>query len=367
MQQMLGWGMKKNLNNSKTYFFVDKPLFGLDIGHDMLRVIQFDTNSRVPRLIGYGDIKFDPSAISEGVITKPEVIAEAASKLFNSGLVGDISTNRVAVSLPASKAFTHALKLPKMKLKDVEEAVLTEAEQYIPTNIDALYIDYTTLHEDSDNQEILIVAFPRNIVDSYLILTRMLGLEAVLMDTTIGASARLFGLDKRSENPAVLIDFGTSSTDITIYNHGLVVTGTVPYGGDDITKTIAATLKISAKEALTMKSNLGLTISDVQKQVTESISPTLELIIKEIKRTIRYYEQRYTDQPALKQVIIMGGGANMPGLADYLTSSLRLAVRTIALENHIDFDHLHPFYKADRMSYVTASGLALTKPIEALK
>ncbi|HEY4963066.1 MAG TPA: pilus assembly protein PilM, partial [Candidatus Saccharimonadales bacterium] len=276
------------------------------------------------------------------------------------------STNRVAVSLPASKAFTHALKLPKMKLKDIEEAVLTEAEQYIPANPEELYIDYTTLNEDADNIEVLIVAFPRSIVDSYLILTRMLGLEAVLMDTTIGASARLFGLDKRSEAPAVLIDFGANSTDITIYNHGLVVTGTVPYGGDDITKTISSTLKISNQEALTMKSNLGLTVSDVQKQVTDSISPTLELIMKEIKRTIRYYEQRYPDQPALKQVIIMGGGANMPGLADFLTSSLRLAVRTIALENHIDFDHLHPFYKADRMSYVTASGLALTKPEEVL-
>ncbi|HEY4963145.1 MAG TPA: hypothetical protein VIH90_00425, partial [Candidatus Saccharimonadales bacterium] len=91
--------MNKNLNNPKTYFFVDKPLFGLDIGHDMLRVIQFDLEQKVPRLIGYGDIKFDSSAITNGVITKPEIVAEAASKLFKSGLIGDISTNRVAVSL----------------------------------------------------------------------------------------------------------------------------------------------------------------------------------------------------------------------------------------------------------------------------
>lgn len=363
---MLGWGMKKNLNNQITYFFVDKPLFGLDIGHDTLRVIQFDVEQKVPRLVGYGEIKFDPKAIENGEITKPELIAEAANKLFKNGLKGDISTNRVAVSLPASKAFTHALKLPKMKQKDVQEAVLTEADQYIPANPEDLYIDYTTLREDGDNLEVLIVAFPKKIVDSYLILMSMLGLETVLMDTTIGASARVFGLDKRSDSPAVLIDFGANSTDITIYNNGLVVTGTVPYGGDDITKTISQTLKITNQEAVTMKSNLGLTVSDVQKQVTEAISPTLELIMKEIRRTIRYYEQRYTDQPPLKQVIIMGGGANMPGLADYLTLHLRLAVRNISLENHVNFDQVHPFYKADRMSYVTASGLALANPSEAI-
>lgn len=351
---------RQDLNN---LFYEDKPLFGLDVGHDMIRVIQFDMQHKVPKLVGYGTIGFDPSAIVNGVIVDPEIIAKSAYKLFSKELIGDISTKRVAVSLPAAKAFTNALQLPKMHPKDIEEAIKTESQQYLPTdNTEELYMDYTKLRENEDGIEVFVVAIPKKIVDSHLTLTKMLGLETVLMDTAIGASARLFTYDAQSDVPAVLVDFGANSTDITVYNHGLVVTGTVGLGGDDITTLISRILKVTEKEATMLKSNYGLSFSEVQKKITLAIEPSLELILKEIRRTIRYYEQRYPKDPPIGQVIIMGGGANMPGLNDYLTAKLRLAVRTISLESHIDFAHLHPFYSADRMSFVTAAGLALTKP-----
>jgi type IV pilus assembly protein PilM len=189
-----------------------------------------------------------------------------------------------------------------------------------------------------------------------------MGLEAVLFDTAIGASAQLYALDKQSGLPSVLVDFGANSTDITVFNHGLVVTGTVPYGGDDVTISIAKSLRVTPHEAVMLKSKYGLSKSAVQKQVTAAIAPALEELIKEIRRTIRYYEQRYPKAPPIGQVVTMGGGANMPGLADYLTEKLRLPARTFDPASHIDFGHLRPFYNADRMSYVTAAGLAVTDP-----
>lgn len=352
------------MKSTKTYFFEDKPLFGLDVGHDMLRVVQFDLGHKTPKLKGYGSVVFDRSALEEGVIVKPELIAKAAVNLFKKELIGDISTKRVAISVPAARALTRAVRLPKMSAKDMEEAVRTQAEQYIATSIDNVYFDYTTIREDKEDTEVFIVAIPKKIVDSYLVLTRMLGLDAVLFDTAIGASARLFAHDKQSDIPSVLVDFGAESTDITIFNHGLVVTGTVAFGGDDITTIIAKGLHITPHEAVMLKSKYGLSKSVVQKQVMATMSPSLELLIKEIRRTIRYYEQRYDSEPPIGQVVTMGGGANMPGLADYLTDQLRLPARTFDPVSHIDFGHLHPFYRADRMTYVTAAGLAITNPTE---
>lgn len=353
-----------SVKSTKTYFFEDKPLFGLDVGHDMLRVVQFDLGHKTPKLKGYGSVVFDRSALEEGVIVKPELIAKAAVNLFKKELIGDISTKRVAISVPAARALTRAVRLPKMSAKDMEEAVRTQAEQYIATSIDNVYFDYTTIREDKEDTEVFIVAIPKKIVDSYLVLTRMLGLDAVLFDTAIGASARLFAHDKQSDIPSVLVDFGAESTDITIFNHGLVVTGTVAFGGDDITTIIAKGLHITPHEAVMLKSKYGLSKSVVQKQVMATMSPSLELLIKEIRRTIRYYEQRYDSEPPIGQVVTMGGGANMPGLADYLTDQLRLPARTFDPVSHIDFGHLHPFYRADRMTYVTAAGLAITNPTE---
>ena len=352
------------MKSTKTYFFEDKPLFGLDIGHDMIRVVQFDTGHKVPRLKGYGSVAFDPSAIDDGVIVKPEAIAKVAMNLFKKELVGDISTNRVAVSVPAARALTRAVQLPKMSTKDMDEAVRTQAEQYIATSIDNVYFDYTIIREDKEGVEVFIVAMPKKIVDSYLVLTRMMGLETVLCDTAIGASARLFAHDKQSDVPSVLVDFGAESTDITVFNHGLVVTGTVAFGGDDVTTTIAKGLHVTPREAVMLKSKYGLSKSVVQKQVMSVMGSSLEVLIKEIRRTVRYYEQHYDKEAPIGQIVTMGGGANMPGLADYLTEQLRIPARTFDPAAHIDFGHLRPFYNADRMTYVTAAGLAITNPAE---
>ena len=333
----------------------------------MLRVVQFDVGHKTPKLKGYGSVAFDPTSVEDGVIVKPEQIAKCAVNLFHKELTGDISTNRVAVSLPAARALTRAVQLPKMSSKDIGDAVQAEAAQYMPINTDDLYIDYTTIREDEDGIEVFVVAMPKKIVDSHLTLMRMMGLEAVLFDTAIGASAQLFALDKQSGLPSVLVDFGANSTDITVFNHGLVVTGTVPYGGDDVTISIAKSLRVTPHEAVMLKSKYGLSKSAVQKQVTAAIAPALEELIKEIRRTIRYYEQRYPKAPPIGQVVTMGGGANMPGLADYLTEKLRLPARTFDPASHIDFGHLRPFYNADRMSYVTAAGLAVTDPTRIFK
>ena len=353
--------MKKS---SERYFFEDKPLFGLDIGRNTLRVMQLDLDHKKPRLKGYGSVAFDPAAIVNGVIVKPDLIAKVAHHLFSKGLIGDVSTKRVAVSLPANHAFTRAVRLPKIGPEDIAEAVQTEAEQYIPGHAENLYLDYVTLREDAEGVEVFIVAMPKEIIDSYLVLTRMLGLEAVLFDTTIGASARLFSIDPQSSVPSLLIDFGTDSTDITVFNRGLVVMGTVAFGGNHITTAISRRLNITPNEALVLKSRFGLANSPAQRQVEAAVEPSLDMLKKEIRRVIRYYEQRYDKEPPIGQIVTMGGGANMPGLSEYLTDHLRLPTRAFDPAPYIEFGHLRHFYNADRASFVTAAGLALAKPSE---
>src|SRR5436305_2040388 len=90
----------------------DKPLFGLDIGHGSLKVMQLDdlpdrvTDHRHrPKIIGYGFTTFDKAAQEDGVVHKPEVIAKAALDLFKNHLIGDITTRRAAIAIPAYRTF----------------------------------------------------------------------------------------------------------------------------------------------------------------------------------------------------------------------------------------------------------------------
>lgn len=220
-------------------FYKDKPLFGFDIGTSSIKVMQIDVVGRQRHISGYGVTNYDKTAIKDGVIEKPELLAKATKELFEHGMIGEITTRRAAMSIPVARTYNRVMNLPAMGHKDLEEAVRLEAEQYIPVPIDELYIDYNVTSETKEGYELLAVASPKRIVDSYLTLADLLGLEVALMETTIGASSRLVAHAEKSDVPTILIDFGSVSVDITIYDKQLIVTGTVAGGGDTFTELIA--------------------------------------------------------------------------------------------------------------------------------
>lgn len=350
----------------QTYFYHDKPVFGLDIGHGSIKVMQVEAGKKKKHsVIGYGVASFDPGAIKDGIITDIEAIAKPTQAMFDNHIVGDITTRRVAVAIPSTKTFTQSLQLPKMARKDLKQAVMSEIEQYIPTQVDELYVDYDVVRETPDGFGLQVVAAPRVMIDSYLALMRVLGLETTAVETTIDSSSRLFVQAEQSSVPTILIDFGSVSSDITIYDQGVLTTGTVPGGGDSFTNLIADKLKVSHQEAHIIKTRYGLGVSKKQAEITETLAPIIDQLGKEIRRMIRYYEERSTDQRKINQIVTMGGGANMPGLSEYLTNSLRLATRMCDPWQNMSFNGLQTPNNAEKTTYITATGLAMMSPEKA--
>ena len=74
---------------------------------------------------------------------------------------------------------------------------------------------------------------------------------------------------------------------------------------------------------------------------------------------MRYYEERYGADRAIGQIITLGGGANMPGLSEYMTEALRLPVRHSNPWQYFDYKGLQPPSDADKPMYATVAGLSL--------
>ncbi len=355
-------------------FFHDKPLFGLEIGHGSMKVMQVTTGpaaatgkQSTPCLVGYGFTNFDTASQKDGVIVQPEIVAKAAQELFRHNLIGEITTRRVAIAIPAYRTFTRSLRLPKLKAKELDEAVQLEAEQYIPLPLEELYLDYEIIGQVGDSLELFVVATPRNIVDSYLDLAQMLGLETVLIEPTLGSLGRLFSLDSHSGIPAILINLGSVSSDISIFDRQILITGTVQGGGEDFTRSIKDKLDISLQEAALIKTRYGLGVSKKQTEIQQALAPILQEIIKEIRRMIRYYNERYGNKRSIEQLITLGGGANMPGLDEYLTESLHLAARHSDPWQYLGYQGIAPPVNSDRPMYSTAAGLSLIQPKEVFR
>lgn len=355
----------KSMENTKTYFYKDKPIFGLDIGFNSVKVMQSRPHGKHRQVLGYGVGGFDSSAIKDSVILKHELIASAIHDVFEKHLIGTISTKRVALSIPASRTYTRTMNLPLISDSELPEAVRLEAEQYIPVPLDDLYFDYQVIERSEKGIELLAVATPKKIVDSHMELAAILGLEPIAFDASIEAAGRLFHIQgEANEIPAVLVDFGSVSADLTIYDNTSIVTGTIPCGGDMFTDLIAKKLSVNKQEAHLIKSKYGIGKSKKQSELLDVIGPELNKLVREVKRMIRYYEERSGSTKKIGQVVTMGGGANMPGVSDYLTSSLRLPVRMCDPWRNFMLNKLQPPSNVEKSLYMTVAGLSLMEPKE---
>ncbi len=346
-------------------FYRDEPLFGFDIGYNSIKLMQIDRTSKSDRVVGYGFTTFEPKAIKNGVVVDPELVAKEVYDLITRHIVGSIDTRRVAAAVPVSKTFNRILTLPQMDRNDLDEAVRLEAEQYIPVGLDELYINYELTDSlKKDSMEVLVVAVPKSIVDSYMALFELLGLEVAMLETSISSSTRLVMHAEQTDLPTLIIDFGSISTDLSIFDTTLRVTGTIDEGGDGMTKSIAKDLNVTARQAQTIKSKHGLSVGKRQSQIRRSLEPSLDKMVGEVKRMVRFYQDRSDEKRKLEQVIILGGGANMPGLSDYLTDKIRIPTRTADPWINLDFGNLQPPHQMEKTVYATAAGLGLIKPKE---
>ncbi len=355
--------------NTQKLFYKDKPLFGLDIGANSIKVMQVSREGKHIGVNGYGVIRFPEVATVAGVITDYEGLAKAMLELFDRHINGKITTRRVAATIPASNAYSRVMSLPaNLSRKELDEAVRFEAEQYIPLPIDDLYIDYSIGATSEENREVLVVAVPKRIIDSYMRFFELVGLELCAIETTISAASRLIAeTDSSASTPSILIDLGSVSVDLSIYDKILVVNGTVPGGGDNFREQIKDRLNVTSAEADTIKMKYGLGISKKQSEIREALGGQLDSLTKEIRRVVRYYEERTEGKSKIGQIITMGGGANMPGLTDYLTDSLRLPTRMCSFWSTFNLHKLEAPSEGERSAYVSVAGASLIQPKDVWK
>jgi type IV pilus assembly protein PilM len=341
--------------------YIDKPVFGLDIGRSTLKIMQIEAGAKKPIVCGYGSASFDPSVIANGVVVNPEVLVKTIHTLYTTSMIGTLHTKRVAMSLPNEYSFSRILSLPPMSVDDLKVAVLSEAERSIPVKLDDLYFDYKVLALASDgNQEIQLVATPRKIVDSFISVIEALGLELAAIETNIGAVTRMVTQAEGNDVVSLIVDLGSTAADLSIYDGSAVrITGTADCGSEDFTTLIAKALSVTTTQAHTIKTRYGLEPSKKQKEILEAIEPELQKLILEIKKMIRYYSERSDESAHVGQIIVLGGGANLPGLSTYLTDQVRIPTRLCDAWQNLSFGTLQPPNQLETTMYTTAGGLSL--------
>jgi type IV pilus assembly protein PilM len=340
--------------------YKERPLFGFDLGSNTAKVVQLRPGGKTYEVLGYGFAEYPSEALVEGIVVDPEEVAKALKPLIKQAKIGHIEATRVAISLPTAKVFTRMLQLPPMSDADLDQAIRLEAEQYVPVPITDLYIDYEITEREGDKLNVLMVAAPRAIVDSYLKLFDILGLEVMFVESSLSAVTRALVWEQAFDTPTMVADIGSHSIDLTIVDHTIRLTDTIAMGGDDLTTTLMKELKLSHEQATEIKYKFGIGPSAIQPKVVPVLTPLVRHMVDEIKRVLKYYADKQGDKQApVGAMVLAGGSASMPGLVDYLKAELGIEIRVGDPWKNLKIGHLAAVTAHEAPMYTTAIGLAL--------
>jgi type IV pilus assembly protein PilM len=347
--------------------YTDKPIFGLDISHTGIKVMAVDAKKLTVQ--GYGSIDLEPLRVKEALeITGKTYLTDNIKDLLETKLIGTIASRRVAIAVPTARSFSRTFTLPSSTEKNLHDAVMLEVEQYIPIPSENLYIDYEIIERNKKEFTVLMSAMTKVIIDNVVASVEAAGLQPVLIEPGICSVARVLTATEQGDLPTVIVDIGPASTDIAILDKGSIrVTGGIAVGGNTFTLDIAKKMNVALENAHQLKVLNGLNAGPRQQKLTTALEPSLQRILAEVRRVIRYYDERISKDRKLEQLLIVGGGSNLPGIGEYFTNALVMAARVASPWQKLDFAKIQEPPKQLRPRYITVAGAASIPPRSILK
>ncbi len=334
---------------------------GLDIGSHAIKVCQLKKMSSGYSIVTLGSAVLPEGAVDDGTLNEPEIVGNAISKLFDNL---KIKNRKVGFSISGYSVIVKKVNLAVMDDDKLEEHIMAEAEQYIPFDIEDVYLDFQdlkTAQSDTDRTDVMLVAAKKEIVDDYLEMLQGLNLNPVIVDVDGFALENTYEYNYQDQENIALVDIGASKMNINILAQGIsVVARDIIVGSRQLTEQIQNVFDVDFEEAECIK--LGSIPADDRKQEVENIfSTTCTQWVLEIKKAIDLYHSNHPDQP-LKKLVLSGGGAKVAGLSDFLTRETNLEVELFNPFMKMDFNHKKidtNYLKSIGPEMAIATGIAL--------
>lgn len=322
---------------------------GLEIGSANLKLVELSGNP--PVLRGLAIRPTPPGVIQEGSIVEPGALANELRDMM-----AELRTRKRYVVTAASNlaVITRTLQVPKMPIKQMEEAVRWEAERYIPFPIDEVVLDYSPLDSgegipDGEQMDVVVGAARQETIASLVEALKAANLEPLVIDVkpfaglrTLGS--RLHGTDR--EPITLFLEIGAESSALVLTRgERLLLNRVINLSGKDFTGAISRAFNLDLMAAEDAKKNYGLATIPTEDEdllldfdaererfnparMYDAIRPVLVELTTELRRSLEFFRVQVGDL-GVDQGFVSGGGSKLrslvPLLADTLGIPLELA------------------------------------------
>ena len=270
-----------------------KPILGLDIGYQTLKVMQLNGDGPGATLRGVAEIAIPPKSLNKDGIKDKKIIADAIVSAMRNAKPHPITARVVSSALPESLVFTKSIDLPSMSHEEINKNISYQAGEFFPIPPNETYMDWHVVGSlpGKNTVDVLVVAAPKVIIDSLAETIKLADLELTSLETKPMADVRAL-IGPKDPGPYLLLDIGAKNSSLTCYDQGMLkLTSTVSTGGDDF---------------------------------AADFSPNIKSLATEITHLVKYYQNRIGQATIFEKIILAGGGANTKDIEKSLESATRI-------------------------------------------
>lgn len=348
--------------------YIRLPVVGIDISEGSLKYLAFRKQHMLASA-AYGRLALPEGFIEQGTITHPVELGRHIAEWHRKER-DRLRTRFVVASLPEERSFLRVLQLPKVGVGEIEGAIRWELESNIPVPTDELVYDYAVIPPLADHlthYDVVVIAFPRSIVETYVRVLTTAGFFPVALMLESQALLRCMQHRIGERDTKIIVDFGRNRTSFLILSgHAIVFTSTIPFGGHELEEAIAREFSVTPAEAEAIKKRHGMRRIAFDGKLFDALVPKVGILADELRRVIGYYgahaEHRHGASSSVSAVFLSGGEANLDGLDTYLAVNLRLPVRRLdpfASFGNAVASGIPPVTRRESLTFAVAIGLAM--------
>jgi type IV pilus assembly protein PilM len=347
--------------------------WGIEIGQYAVKAIQLE---RVGEEVRVRDFAVIPHI---QVLTDPELSADgdqgaaAKSAAILEMSLAALATQKqllgqkivVNYNWMQNRGFARFAKLPAVSPKEIPNLVRYEVDQQIPFPVDDIEWGFHAFQSpESPEVEVGLFAVQKEPLAEFLALVgEKLGVEPTAVTLAPIALYNAFAFDRRipdRNEPFVLLDIGTSSTDLIVAHGARCWMRTFPLGGHNFTEAIAAEFKFPYRQSDALKQESAT--SKYAKQIMTAMRPVFGDLIGDVQKSLQFYESQNRGVK-LRNVIGMGSTLKIPGLRKFIGMQLNLEVERL---DHFDRIAVEGPASADFAQHIVGFGVAYGLALQGL-
>jgi type IV pilus assembly protein PilM len=304
----------------------NRPLLGLDVTTSSVKLIELVDVGRGYRVESFAAEPTPPNAINDKAIVDAEAVGEAIRRAVKRS---GTKTREAAVAISGDAAITKVIQMPRhLSEAELEGQVELQADQYIPFPMEEVSFDFEIIGEserDPDMVDVLLVATRTENVEQRQAAVEAAGLMARVVDVEAFAVENACALlthqmpEGGVDKFIAIVDFGASTTTFSVlHSLKVIYTRDFAFGGQQLTEEIMRTYGLSLEDAGRAKKEGGLP-SNYQPEVLDAFMDDMS---QQVSRSLQFFLASGTGRDQPDQVLVCGGCANIPGVADVIGSRI---------------------------------------------